>query len=92
MQITFYPVTVETGSYDQQGTLAYCAAKLVAVLVRLDELHGEASDNWFIEALFAEPTDHNRTFPSLEAAKVWLERHVGDVMRRRARYTVADLS
>jgi len=47
--------------------------RLVAVLVRLSALHGEAEGAWFIEAGFGRlEMGGVSSFPDLEAAGAWM--------------------
>ena len=71
MKLEFRPVHVATGSEDTEGLLALVDEQLVAVLVRLSELHDELAGYWFIEAAFGLRHSH-RTFRDLDSAQQWL--------------------
>ncbi|HEX2558790.1 hypothetical protein [Phenylobacterium sp.] len=76
MNFRFLPVLVAAGD-DGEGRLAFCDDKLVAVLVRLSAVHGQAAGRWFLEAAFgrlAGPT--HPTFASLDEAQAWIEAEV----------------
>jgi hypothetical protein len=63
MKMDFQPVRVATGSDDQEGVLAFANDQLIAVLVRLSELHEELTGSWFLEASFGT-RDARLIFPS----------------------------
>jgi hypothetical protein len=76
-KLTFKPVDVSTGSADNEGCLVFNDDRLVAVLVRLSELHGEAEGAWFIEAGFGRlDMGGINSFPDLEAAEDWILIHI----------------
>jgi hypothetical protein len=52
MKLDFRPVRVATGSDDEDGLLAFAGDRLVAVLVRLSEMHDDMAGLWFLEASF----------------------------------------
>ena len=76
MKLEFRPVRVATGSDDQEGVLAFANDQLVAVLVRLSELHDKMAGSWFLEASFGI-RDKDLMFPDLESAEEWLSRRGG---------------
>lgn len=46
---------------------------LVAVLVQLSKIHGEAAGQWFLEAGFGELDHHKHAvFPDLDTARNWI--------------------
>lgn len=74
--LTLWPVSVETGSADEDGRLVFARGRLVAVLVRLSAAtHPEEAlrGKWFLEAGFgpcaAQAAD---PFPTLAHAVAWL--------------------
>ena len=67
-------MTVRVGTdHDEEGCLVFSNGRLIAVLVRLSDQHGELAGLWFLEASFGrvDATDHP-TFPDLEAAQDWV--------------------
>lgn len=75
MSLQLQPVRVATGSEDEEGQLVFVNDSLVALLVRLSDLHGEDVGKWVVEASFGvlvpcEP--HGQLFKSLEEAQAWL--------------------
>ena len=72
-RLTFKPVDIATGSTDKEGCLVFKDDCLVAVLVRLSALHGEAEGGWFIEAGFGRlQMGGANSFHDLEAAEAWM--------------------
>jgi hypothetical protein len=77
----FQPIKVATGSADEEGRLVIYEGKLVAVLVRLDDLgHEAAVGQWSLEAGFngvdsAKPP----LFANLQAAERWIGLQIGIV-------------
>ena len=58
---------------DADGFLVFSDAGLVAVLVQLSSMHGEAAGRWFLEAGFGELDRHKHAlFPDLETAQNWI--------------------
>jgi hypothetical protein len=58
---------------DTDGLLVFSDAGLAAVLVRLSDVHGEASGQWFLEAGFGALDRHQRPiFPDIDAAQNWI--------------------
>lgn len=90
--ITLAPILVETGSTDSEGRLAYRDGRLVGVLIQLDpDLHGELGVglHWFLEAGFGRAADEPRppTFPTLDAARLWLDVRTAPVAPHHAAKT-----
>jgi hypothetical protein len=76
-KLTFKPVGIATDSTDEEGCLVFNDDRLVAVLVRLSDLHGEAEGTWFIEAGFGRLNMGGvSSFPDLEAAEAWMLIHI----------------
>jgi len=71
MKVEFRPVRVATGSDDNEGLLAFAGEQLIAVLVRLSELHADLAGSWFVEATFGL-RDAHRSFADLDSAQEWL--------------------
>lgn len=84
-QVILQPVRISLGD-DEEGRLVFVADALVAVLVRLSELHGAEAGGWFLEAGFGrlDGADHP-IFPDLEAAQVWVVERLCDGPRISAR-------
>ena len=69
---------------DQEGRLVYNGEVLVAVLVRLSDLHGPDAGCWFLEAGFGRlDVPEHPTFPDLGAAESWVASRL-DAGRNRA--------
>jgi hypothetical protein len=75
MNLDFRPVRVATGSDDEEGLLAFAGERLVAVLVRLSNLHDDMAGSWFVEASFGLRDEH-QTFTDLPSAEAWIRKHV----------------
>lgn len=54
MVIRFAPVTLPSDFGDSEGALVVWDDRLVAVVSRLGDLHGELLGRWFVEASFVE--------------------------------------
>ncbi len=73
MDITTQPVLI-AGSPDEEGRLVFAGGRLVAVLVRLSEVHQDQAGWWFLEVGFgvlAGP--RHPSFPDLPGALRWIE-------------------
>jgi hypothetical protein len=76
LDLTLQPVCVANG-YDEEGLLVFAEERLVAVLVRLSDHHGELAGRLFLEVGFGGLTaPGDQTFPDIEAARAHIERHV----------------
>jgi hypothetical protein len=76
MTLTLQPVRV-ANSHDEEGLLVLAEDRLVAVLVRLSEEHGDLSGDWFLEAGFGRlDGPHHPTFRDLDEAQDWIARHL----------------
>jgi hypothetical protein len=63
---------------DADGLLVFSNKGLVAVLVRLSEIHEDAAGQWFIEAGFGQLDRHKHAiFPDLETAQNWIAERIG---------------
>jgi predicted metal-dependent phosphoesterase TrpH len=73
MVVKVRPVELDTGSADHEGVLVFDESEsLVAILVRLSDLHGERAGDWRFEygpAFRGHPKD----FTSLDQAVTWIE-------------------
>jgi hypothetical protein len=73
MTLSTQEVTLDTSGPDTQAVLVFREERLLAVLCRLSDIHGELAGQWFVEAVFNElPGAQSRTFDSLPAAEAWL--------------------
>ncbi len=81
-RVSLQPVRVALGE-DHEGRLVFVDEVLVAVLVRLSELHGEAEGSWFLEAAFglADGEHDHPVFPDLPAAQAWVLGRLPDARR-----------
>jgi hypothetical protein len=71
--LTLQPVRVATGGEGEEGRLVFAGDRLVAVLVRLSEQHGEQAGCWFFEAGFGRLDGPNHpTFGELPDAEAWI--------------------
>jgi hypothetical protein len=76
MALTIQPVLVATGE-EGEGCLIFADGWLVAVLVRLSDLHGDDSGSWFLEKGFGSLDGPNpRSFENLDAAQDWISRRL----------------
>lgn len=69
------PVTILTGSDDEDGRLVSTNGRLVAVLIRLsDKVHAELVGSWFLEVGFGPCSQVTpQVFKSLDEARGWIE-------------------
>ena len=73
MSLHLQPAQVATGSDDQEGQLIFHAGRLVAVLVRLSDQHGDQAGKWFLEAGFGCVNDPSSpVFTDLDEAQDWI--------------------
>ncbi len=73
MTLTLQPVRVNTGSKDEDGLLVFANGRLVAVLVRLSDEHGERTGQWFFEHGFGRLDGATHPiFANVEAAQDWI--------------------
>jgi hypothetical protein len=73
MSLRLQPVQVATGSADGESQLVFHDDFLVAVLVRLSDLHGDNVGMWFLEAGFGRVDDPNPPiFADLDDAQAWI--------------------
>ncbi|CAM3260816.1 MULTISPECIES: hypothetical protein [Methylobacterium] len=73
MSLRLQPVQVGTGSEDQESQLVFHEGFLVAVLVRLSEMHEADAGKWFLEAGFGMVDDPcPPTFADIDAAQDWI--------------------
>jgi len=73
MKLGFQPVTVETNAADEDGCLVFADNRLVAVLVRLSELHGRKAGRWYSEHGFGKlDGPAHPDFTDLDKARDWV--------------------
>ena len=78
MKLGFQPVTVETNAADEDGCLVFADNRLVAVLVRLSDLHGKKAERWYLEHGFGKlDGPAHPIFTDLEEARNWMAQRVG---------------
>lgn len=77
--LSLRPVLVETGCPDEQGRLVFHGERLVAVLVRLSDQHGDMAGRWYLEHGFGRLDDGpvRPCFEGLDAARDWIARRLG---------------
>jgi hypothetical protein len=78
MSLRLQPVQVATGSDDQESQLVFHEGFLVAVLVRLSDMHETDAGNWYLEAGFGRVADLNPPlFTDLVQAQIWIADRLG---------------
>ena len=78
MSLQLQPVQVATGSEDQESQLVFREGFLVAILVRLSDLHETDAGKWFLEAGFGRVTDiSGPTFADIDEAQAWICARLG---------------
>jgi hypothetical protein len=65
--------SIEVASVDHEGQLIFLDGALVGLLVRLSNLHGDLSGNWYLETGYGRLHDERLTFPDLNAAIGWID-------------------
>ena len=74
MALSFQPVTLDASGPDRDGALAFRDGRLVAVLSRLSDIHGDLGGRWFVEATFSDmPRRQPQTFETLDHFGDWLK-------------------
>lgn len=81
MDLTLQLVLVDSGE-EGEGRLVFRDGRLVAVLVRLSELHGDQAGCWFLEKGFGllDGPQHP-SFADLDAATAWIKARLADNFR-----------
>jgi len=75
--IDFQPVKVRVDG-QSEGMLAFVGGALVAVLVKLDETHGDLQGPWYAEAAFNSlERMEESTFETLDEAAEWIRVWLG---------------
>ena len=78
MKLGFQHVTVDTNAADEEGCLVFADNRLVAVLVRLSELHGRKAGRWYLEHGFGKLEGPvHPVFTDLGEAQDWVAQRVG---------------
>ena len=73
MSLQLQPVLVASEHNDSESQLVFSDGYLVAVLVRLSDLHQEAAGKWFLEARFGLISGPEEPpFANLDAAQAWI--------------------
>jgi hypothetical protein len=76
VKLTTTPIRVGT-DHDEEGCLLFAKDRLVAVLVRLSDEHGEMAGLWFLEAGFgAVDAIEHPTFNDLDVAQEWVANRI----------------
>ena len=77
MSLRLQPVQVATNSSDTDGLLVFHGGYLVALLVRLSEVHGDDVGKWFLETSFGR-LDAMRPpiFADLANAESWIRQRI----------------
>ncbi len=75
MSLAFQPVKVATEAGD--GFLVFSNGLLIAVLVRLSELHVELRGRWFLEFTLTQVNGPEYPiFETLDQAQAWIAKHL----------------
>ena len=73
MSLRLEPVWVASRSDDTEGRLVFAGGCLVAVLVRLSDMHDADAGRWFLEAGFAWLEGRRQpVFADLDEAQAWI--------------------
>jgi hypothetical protein len=73
MKLGFQRVAVDTNAVDEEGCLVFADNRLVAVLVRLSELHGRKAGRWYLEHGFGKlDGPAHPDFTDLDEAQDWV--------------------
>jgi hypothetical protein len=77
MKLGFQRVAVDTNAVDEEGCLVFADNRLVAVLVRLSELHGRKAGRWYLEHGFGKlDGPAHPDFTDLDEAQDWVAQRV----------------
>ena len=80
MSLRLQPVQVATGSDDQESQLVFHEGFLVAVLVRLSDMHETDAGKWYLEVGFGRVADLSPPlFVDLDQARDWITDKLGSV-------------
>jgi hypothetical protein len=73
MKLGFQRVAVDTNAVDEEGCLVFADNRLVAVLVRLSELHGRKAGRWSLDHGFGKlDGPAHPDFTDLDEAQDWV--------------------
>jgi hypothetical protein len=73
MALSSQPVTLDGEGPDREGTLVFRDSRLLALLTRLDTIHGELAGRWFVETIFGDlPERQPPAFETTGAFGEWL--------------------
>jgi hypothetical protein len=73
MALSFQPVTLDGDAPDREGTLVFRNGRLLALLIRLEEFHGDLAGKWFVEATFGDvPGGQLPVLENTDAFDRWL--------------------
>lgn len=74
MVVEFLPVELASRHQVDEARLVLRDGRLIAVISKLEESHGELSGRWFVEACFDGIIDCPReTFDDLAAIEQWVD-------------------
>ena len=77
MKLGFQRVTVDTHAPDDEGCLVFAGNRLVAVLVRLSDLHGREAGRWYLEHGFGRlDGPAHPIFDDLDEAEDWVAQRI----------------
>ena len=83
MNLRLQPVKVATGSDDTESQLVFADGYLVAVLVRLSDVHQDEAGMWYLEAGFGPVDDLRKpTFAGLDEAQDWITKRLASTLVR----------
>lgn len=73
MTLSHQPISLDTDTPDREGVLTFRDGRLLAVLSRLSDIHGDLEGHWFIEATFGPvPRRQPPAFGTLQQFEEWL--------------------
>ncbi|WP_019905564.1 hypothetical protein [Methylobacterium sp. 77] len=73
MNLHLQPVQVATGCQDREGRLVFDEGLLLAILVRLSDMHGDDAGRWCLEIGFGPLSGlQPPPFIDLDAAQAWI--------------------
>ena len=77
MSLHLQPVQIASDCDDRDSRLVFADGLLMAVLVRLSDLHEEDAGMWYLEAGFGPVSGPEEpSFPNLDAAQDWIARRL----------------
>jgi len=72
MKLEFQPIEI-ADEHDREGRLVLQDGRLVAILCRLSDGHGETAGHWFMECGFGSMGGREEHFADLASAERWFE-------------------